>query len=414
MILHRAFVAESLRACAAVSVILLGIFLAVRGLGFLRQAAEGDIPAGSVLLLLALKTITYLDIIVPLALYIAALAVLGRWLRDREMLIIAASGVGGARLLRPAAWLFALIGGGAALCSLYLSPLAAESARAIIHDARSRADLAAVLPGVFTEGRDGSVYFVERYDGDVDGDSVDGGDGAGGDGGLSRHIRSPRLTMRGGDESGGGDGDVAGDSDGNAGKSLRNLFVYHRGAGDGGQDGVVVAKRGRIVADAGGEFLVLEDGSRIIGAAGDAAHATLDFETYRLRLTPPSAAGDSQRLPVEAQSTAALWRADTAAARGELHWRFSKAAMLAALLVFALAFSSLATFTARTRRLPGMLAALLVYFAYSNVLGLAAAQVSRGASPVMLWSVHLIFLATALYLLHRRHFDKPLLPRRAG
>lgn len=395
MILHRAFVAESLRACAAVSVILLGIFLAVRGLGFLRQAAEGDIPAGSVLLLLALKTITYLDIIVPLALYIAALAVLGRWLRDREMLIIAASGVGGARLLRPAAWLFALIGGGAALCSLYLSPLAAESARAIIHDARSRADLAAVLPGVFTEGRDGSVYFVERYDGEgdgagagdggVDGDSVDGGDGADGDG----------------------------DSDGDTGKSLRNLFVYHRGAGDGGQDGVVVAKRGRIVADAGGEFLVLEDGSRIIGAAGDAAHATLDFETYRLRLAPPSG-GDSQRLPVEAQSTAALWRADTAAARGELHWRFSKAAMLAALLVFALAFSSLATFTARKRRLPGMLAALLVYFAYSNVLGLAAAQVSRGASPVMLWGVHLIFLATALYLLHRRHFDKPLLPRRAG
>jgi len=414
MILHRAFVAESLRACAAVSAILLGIFLAVRGLGFLRQAAEGDIPAGSVLLLLALKTITYLDIIVPLALYIAALAVLGRWLRDREMLIIAASGVGGARLLRPAAWLFALIGGGAALCSLYLSPLAAESARAIIHDARSRADLAAVLPGVFTEGRDGSVYFVERYDGEGDGDGVDGGDGI-----YPRHPRSP-LSGGGagdGDVDGGvdgdGDGDVAGDSDGNAAKSLRNLFVYHRGAGDGGQDGVVVAKRGRIVADAGGEFLVLEDGSRIIGAAGDAAHATLDFETYRLRLTPPSG-GDSQRLPVEAQSTVALWRADTAAARGELHWRFSKAAMLAALLVFALAFSSLATFTARTRRLPGMLAALLVYFAYSNVLGLAAAQVSRGASPVMLWGVHLIFLATALYLLHRRHFDKPLLPRRAG
>lgn len=393
MILHRAFVAESLRACAAVSVILLGIFLAVRGLGFLRQAAEGDIPAGSVLLLLALKTITYLDIIVPLALYIAALAVLGRWLRDREMLIIAASGVGGARLLRPAAWLFALIGGGAALCSLYLSPLAAESARAIIHDARSRADLAAVLPGVFTEGRDGSVYFVERYDGE--------GDGAGaGDGGVDGDSDS----VDGGDGAG-GDGDTA--------KSLRNLFVYHRGAGDGGQDGVVVAKRGRIVADAGGEFLVLEDGSRIIGAAGDAAHATLDFETYRLRLAPPSAA-DSQRLPVDAQSTVALWRADTAAARGELHWRFSKAAMLAALLVFALAFSSLATFTARKRRLPGMLAALLVYFAYSNVLGLAAAQVSRGASPVMLWSVHLIFLATALYLLHRRHFDKPLLPRRGG
>lgn len=362
MILHRAFIRESLRACAAVSIMLLGIFLAVRGLGFLRQAAEGDIPAARVLILLALKTITYLDIILPLALYIAALATLGRWLRDNELIVIAASGLGIARMLRPAAWLFALVGGAASVCSLYLSPLAAESARAIVFDARSRADIAAVLPGVFTEGRDGSVYFIERFDGDGDGNGANG-------------------------------------------KSFRNLFVYHRG---GGKDGVVVAERGRIVADADGDFLILEDGSRTIGAPGDAAHATLDFETHSLRLAPPPGA---YRLPVEARATAALWRAGTAAAAGELHWRFSKVAMLAVLLVFAPAFASVASFAARKNRFPGMLAALLVYFAYSNLLGLAAAQVSRGASPAMLWGVHCIFLIAALYVLHRRHFDKPLLPR---
>jgi len=47
------------------------------------------------------------------------------------------------------------------------------------------------------------------------------GDGGGdGDGGLSRHPRSPRLKERGGDESGDGDGDGGGD-----------------GAGDGDGDG---------------------------------------------------------------------------------------------------------------------------------------------------------------------------------
>jgi len=81
--------------------------------------------------------------------------------------------------------------------------------------------------------------------------------------------------------------------------------------------------------------------------------------------------------------------------------------MLAALLVFALALASGAQ---RKNRLPGVLVALLVYFAYSNVLGLAAAQVSRGASPAALWGVHLIFLAAASVLLRRRHLDKPLWP----
>lgn len=381
MILHRAFIRESLHACAVVSVILLAVFLVVRGLGFLRQAVEGDIPAAKVLLLLALKTITYLDIILPLALYIGVLAVLGRWLRDNEMTVIAACGIGAARLLRPAAWLFAVIGGVAALFSLYLSPLAAESARAIVFDARSRADIAGALPGVFTEGRSGSVYFIERY--------ARAGDGGAGDGG--------------GD---GGDGDAAAAA-GESGQ-FRNLFVHHRLAG--GQDGVVVARAGRLAADAAGrDFLVLENGSRYVGAAGDAEHARLDFETYGLRLTPRARA---QRLPVDALPTAALWGGADAAALGELHWRFSKAAMLAALLVFALAFSAAGATANRKNRFPGMLAALLVYFAYSNLLGLGAALVSRGAAgPAALWGVHGVFLIIALYFLRRRHLARPLWPR---
>ena len=389
MILHRAFVRETLHACGVVSVILLAVFVAVRGLGFLRQAVEGDIPAARVLLLLALKTITYLDIILPLALYIGALAVLGRWLRDHELTVIAACGIGAGRLLRPAALLFALIGGAAALFSLYLSPLAAEAARAIVHDARSRADIAGLLPGVFTEGRDGSVYFIERYES--------------GEGGESRAAGNAESSV----DNDASDGDAA-----TAPGQFRNLFVYHRG-GDGGgiggetKDGVVVAERGRLVTDASGDFLVLQNGSRYVGAPGDAEHALLDFETYGLRLAPPVR---DYRLPVEAQSTAALLGARHAAARGELHWRFSKVAMLAALLVFALAlgFSSTAQ---RKNRFPGMLVALLVYFAYSNIAGLVAAQVSRGATgPMALWGVHLIFLAAALALLRRRHLGQPLLP----
>jgi len=65
-----------------------------------------------------------------------------------------------------------------------------------------------------------------------------GGDGAG-DGGLSRHPRSPRLKERGGDESGDGAGDGDGDGDGDgagagAAGEYRLTFAtadYHRDHG---------------------------------------------------------------------------------------------------------------------------------------------------------------------------------------
>jgi len=83
---------------------------------------------------------------------------------------------------------------------------------------------------------------------------------------------------------------------------------------------------------------------------------------------------------------------------------------LAVLLVFAPAF--VATVGDRNNRFPGMLAALLVYFAYSNLLGLSAALVSRAAAgPAALWGVHGVFLVAALYFLRRRHLSQPLWPR---
>lgn len=357
MILHRAWVREVLQTCGGVGVVLLAVFLAVRGLGFLRQAVEGDIPAGSVLLLLLLKTVAYLDILVPLALYIATLLVMGRWIRDNELTVIGACGIGVGRFLRPAMTLFALVGAVAASFSLYLSPLAAEASRAVVHDLRSRADIVGAMPGVFTEGRNrDSVYFIERYD---------------------------RETGM-----------------------FRGLFVYDGGGS--GEDGVVVADTGRIAADetGGGDFLILENGTRYRGTAGAAEHAVLDFATYGLQLKPSAA--DNRRLPVAAMPTPALLEAGHAAALGEFHWRLSKVAMLPVLLVFALAFSSIAY---RKNRFPGMLSALLVYFAYSNVLGLLVALVGRGTvHPHWTWVVHLALLGAALGLLRRRHLNKPLLP----
>ena len=94
MIIHRAFIREVLQTCAAVTAILFSIFIVTRLVTYLSRAAEGDIPVDSVFILLMLKMMTYLDIIVPLVVYISILLVMGRWIRDNELTVISACGIG--------------------------------------------------------------------------------------------------------------------------------------------------------------------------------------------------------------------------------------------------------------------------------------------------------------------------------
>jgi len=357
MIIHRAFIKEVLQTCSAVTAILFSIFLVTRLVGFLRDAAEGDIPIDGVFLLLILKMITYLDILIPLVLYISTLLVMGRWIRDNELTVISACGIGMRQFLKPAMVLFAIVGSIVAIFSLYLSPLSAEVGRSIKHEYRNRTDVTGITPGVFIETRSGNgVYFVEEYDEKTD--------------------------------------------------TFRDVFVYNGGEGE---EGVVVADSGykTVESKTNDDFLILKNGTQYRGSAGTTQYSVMDFETYAVRLK--RRARDHYILPVKARSTATLLADNHRTSIGEFHWRMAKVIMLPILLIYALSFSSM---TYRRNRFPGMIAALLVYFTYSNVLGLVVALIRRGAlhPHFALWIVHLLFLGAALYLFRRRCANKPLLP----
>ncbi|NKB64446.1 MAG: LPS export ABC transporter permease LptF [Gammaproteobacteria bacterium] len=356
LIIHRAFIKEVLQTCTAVTAILFSIFLVTRLVGFLREAAEGDIPINSVFLLLLLKMITYLDILIPLVLFISTLLVMGRWIRDNELTIINACGIGMAEFLKPAMVLFAIVGSVVALFAMYLSPLSAEVGRSMEYEFRTRTDATGITPGVFTETRGGTgVYFVEGYDQDTD--------------------------------------------------TFQNIFVYNGND----EEGLVVANSGYKTVDVktNDDFLVLKHGTQYRGSAGSSKYVVMDFETYAVRLR--QRAKNNFVLPVKARPTLDLLKEEHHTAIGELHWRISKVIMLPILLIFALSFSSI---TYRSARFPGMFSALLIYFTYSNVLGLGVALIRKGSvNPhLALWVIHLCFLAVAIYMFRRRCLSKPLIP----
>lgn len=357
MIIHRAFVREVLQTCAAVTAILFSIFLVTRLIGFLSQAAQGDIAIDSVFLLLALKMLGYLDIIIALVIYISILLVMGRWIRDNELTVISACGIGMKQFIRPIMILFAIVGAMVAAFSLYISPLASEVVRSIEYEYRNRSATSGIIAGVFTEirGRRG-VYFVETHDPATD--------------------------------------------------TFEKIFVYRSGDKE---DSVVLAARGykTVESATNGDFLVLQNGSKYRGRAGAPQHVVVSFETYAVRLK--QSAGGRPSLPIKAIPTLKLLADHNKAAIGELHWRISKVIMLPILMLFALSFSSL---TYRKNRFPGMVTALLVYFTYSNVLGLVVALIRRGlVNPhFSLWLVHLVFFCVALYFFQRRCNGLRLIP----
>ena len=137
MILRRALAREVLLTSSAVTAVIFSIFLVVRVLGFLRQAAEGVIPVDSIFLLLFLKVIAYMDVLLPLMMFVAMLLVLGRWSRENELTIMAASGFSLWYLARPTAFLIlvgtVIVGG----FSIVVGPMAVRAVGALEHELKN-------------------------------------------------------------------------------------------------------------------------------------------------------------------------------------------------------------------------------------------------------------------------------------
>jgi lipopolysaccharide export system permease protein len=362
LILHRAFSREVLQNTGAVSVLVLSIFLVIRVVGYFRLVAEGVIPTNSVLTLLILRLLSHLDIIAPLAVYVAMLLVLGRWSRDRETVVAAAAGLGLASFLRPTFYLFVILGIVIGGFSLYLSPLALRSGDDVEHEFRSRSDVSGIVPGVFTENLSGDgVYFVESYDPDE---------------GL-----------------------------------YQNIFAWVRSEGS---EGVVIASTAKKILDEVGKdsYFLLHDGARYDGRPGELGYQSIEFETYGLFIDDRPMPAIRTRLA--GWDTLALWKnRHSLELRSELHWRLSKIVILPVLMLLALA---LGYGGQGQNRVVMMVSALIAYFAYANLGGYLVALSRRGHSEplILLWVLHFLIALIALYLFRRRAQNRALLAGNYG
>jgi lipopolysaccharide export system permease protein len=357
VIINRALVGEVLRTSIAVTVVIVSIFMVVRLMSFLQAAADGVVPVDAVLTLVALKMLAYLDVILPLMFYIALLMVLGRWYRDNEMAVLASSGFGITKLLKPLAFLVLLMGILVGTFAFYVTPQALAMGYTIEGEFRQSTEVSGITPGEFMETKKGSaVYFVER---------------------LNREENR-----------------------------YENIFIYKSSFQ---REGVVVSDIGyrTIEEETGEQFLILKNGTRYEGTPGTPSYRVIDFETYALRIETP--AQGEIALPIRARPNVDLYTSDDPHFRGEWFWRVAKVFVLPVLAVFGLALSFV---DSRRGKATGMVLAFLVYLLYTNLLGYAVALVKKGEveSGMYIWSVHIMFGMLAIYCLYRRNYNLPLFP----
>src|SRR3569623_1612179 len=154
-------------ALLAVTGVLYVIYVSNRFIRLLADAEGSSLPADAGGQLLALKSLSNLVTLRPLALFFAVLIALGRVYKDNEMLGLAACGVSSVRGLRTVLWCAFAFAGVVAGVSLYAGPRAEEKSYQLQDSLRATADNRGMAAGRVREVHGGKlVFYVESLSDD--------------------------------------------------------------------------------------------------------------------------------------------------------------------------------------------------------------------------------------------------------
>ncbi len=138
LILDRYLFREAGLTWVAVTLVLLAIMLSTRFARFLVLAASGELPETLLLQVVALSSVQYLVILIPVSLLLAVMLSLGRLYLDSEMAAIAACGVSLGTLYRPFIRLGIALAAITAILSFALSPWAERTEDYLIRRAQQQ------------------------------------------------------------------------------------------------------------------------------------------------------------------------------------------------------------------------------------------------------------------------------------
>jgi lipopolysaccharide export system permease protein len=252
----------------AVLGVLLLVILGGEVARLLTEALEGRLSPDLVAKLVLLKIPMAMEILLPLSVLLSVMLTFGRLYHDREMEVLAASGIGRRYFLRLVLGLGLIVGLLAAWSALVASPWAMQQERLIMAEGQMHVQIKALTGGRFTPlSSSNGVFYAEKV-------SADG--------------------------------------------RLSEVFIQLRPSDR--PDMLLTAPKGHFVRDGERTVLVLERGQVTEGALGSERLVVESFEQMSVWL--PDWQVKLSALEVEAMDSLALWQArDNPRMMAHLQWR---------------------------------------------------------------------------------------------
>ncbi|MEH6503203.1 MAG: LPS export ABC transporter permease LptF [Cycloclasticus sp.] len=340
-IIDRLFIVQLSKMMFGVMTVLSVILLSQRLVRLLSQVTAGELSTDAVLSLITFNMLLLIIKIIPAALLLSIMLVLGRMYRDQEMTALFSAGVGLNQIYR-SIFIFALP---LFLLTLYLSlvstPSVMQEIERIKTNDQSNLDIRGITDGRFNEySRGDLVFYVEKITDD---------------------------------------------------DKMQNVFIQNR---QHGKLGITSSKSGEIKLDpeTGDRFLILKDGNRYEGVPGQADYKVTKFKEYGVVVAEKSdikAVFGVKELP-----TVDLMQLDSPRAMSELQRRWS---IPLAIITFVLLAVPISRVSPRAGMYGNLLTALLIYIIFENFMSLSHSWLLKGLVPTWfgLWWVHVVMMGLA-------------------
>jgi len=345
-LLDRMLLGELTRTLLAILAVLVIIIVSRKFLAILARAIEGEVSGEILFTLLLLKILTGTAILLPPALFLSILVVLGRLYRDNEMAVLASSGVGPGRIYR-AILIFvlpvAILGG---VMAMQVMPWSEKQAQLLMKKDEQGADVRGIKAGRFNEFSRGDVI-----------------------------LYAAELADNG---------------------FMRDVFVQSR---QGEKTGVILAEEARLKTIEGDEhFVSLGHGRRYQGVPGRPDFVISEFEEYAVRIDDPNPQrGETGR---EGMDSLVLLKSKNPRGLAEFQKRL---AVPFGILALGLLAVPLARVAPRAGAWGNIFKAFLIYVVYENVQKISQGLLVTGKIPLPLayGGAYLIMAALTIALLVR-------------
>lgn len=351
MIYQKQFLKDATYAAVAIFFVVLAILVFTQGINLLGRAADGRVAIDAVVALIGFWTVGMTPLLVVLTAYISVLTILTRYWRDSEMAVWLSSGLGLKQWVKPVLGFALPLAVLVAVMQLAVIPWAELRSREYAELLKQQQSLSFVQSGTFAElGKNsGRVYFVDTFD-------VENG-------------------------------------------QMKNLFL--RETDKNGRDSVVFAKSGQFDLSNNRRTLMLSQGYRYSGLAGQGDFDEVSFEKLDLIIsTVPKLIN-----PIEHRRTIPtlqLLHSDNPQYQAELMWRIS---LPLTVLVLSFLAIPLSYFNPRTGQSYHVLWAVGFFLLYQNGLTLLRDAVEEG--KISFWlgflPMHVLMVGCAIILMKMRN-----------